>query len=93
MIPTCYITPAMTTTHDIPDDIREALKIREDLDGVSGELLGYKKSAAWVFEGFDSIISLGVLWGAGLGIMWFMYLIGATRATPMFPTTRIKGRF
>jgi len=34
----------MTTIHDIPDDIREALKIREDLDGISGELLGYKKA-------------------------------------------------
>jgi len=32
----------MTTTHDIPDDIRNALKIREDLDGLSGELLGYE---------------------------------------------------
>ena len=41
-------THTMTTTQDIPDDIREALKIREDLDGISGELLGYKGSAVWL---------------------------------------------
>ena len=39
----------MTPNADIPDDIREALKIREDLDGISGELLGYKKAATWLF--------------------------------------------
>ena len=30
----------MTTTHDIPDDIREALQIREDLDRISGRCDG-----------------------------------------------------
>ena len=34
----------MTTSHDISDDIREALNIREDLDGIQGTLVVLPKS-------------------------------------------------
>ena len=68
-------THAITTTHDVPADIREALKIREDLDGISGEIFGYAKATtghlvlrsfmvACVFVFWASVGSW--MWGGGL---------------------------
>jgi len=37
-------THTITTTHEVPADIREALKIREDLDGIEGTLAVHPKS-------------------------------------------------
>ena len=82
-------THTITTNQNIPDDIRGALKIREDLDGISGELLGYTryfvdvelKSGVWLG------VIFGIFWGAAylanivewLGLLhglWFwMFLV------------------
>ena len=63
----------MTTTHDIPDDIRETLAIREDLDGISGTLIGYKGSAVWLVVLRHAVL---MPFGQLLGVLGFGVAVG-----------------
>ena len=65
-------THTITTTHDIPADIRNALKIREDLDGISGELLGYKKAAYMASRTSEFYGGLCLFFWASVGTWWML---------------------
>ena len=63
-------THTITTTHDVPADIREALKIREDLDGIEGTLALHPKSPADTKWGFSYNLFMFL-------VTWLVFIVRA----------------